>query len=140
MKKILISLLLTVLLSGIALGQFKPRLITEDDILKFISLPNIIQRLLILNDAEKEQELLAKEGLGTEESEYIISKIGINYTWMYLITPDNSTGNDIDNITKERDLFFKTNPQYILTAEERALIEKHKDALGVTMKKMDYGD
>jgi hypothetical protein len=138
MKKILISLLLTLLLSGVALGQFKPRIITEDDILKFISLPNIMLRLEILNDAEKEEELLAKEGLGTEESLYIISKIGINYTWMYIRVPDNSTGNDIDNITKDREFYFKTNPQYILTAEERALIEKHKDALELPMKKI-YG-
>jgi hypothetical protein len=136
MKKVFFTILLA-FLAGAAFGQFKPRLITEADITKFISLPNTLQRLLIL-DEKQQQELLAKEGLGTQESEYVISKIGINYTWMYLITVDNSTGATLDNITKEKDAFFVANPQYKLTPQEQALIEKHKDAIGDTIRKMDF--
>ncbi|MDR2104877.1 MAG: hypothetical protein LBP51_03875 [Deferribacteraceae bacterium] len=138
MKKSFLILLL-LLLTELAFGQFKPKLITEADIAKFIALPNILQRLQLL-DEKQQQELLAKEGLGTEESEYIISKIGFNYTWMYLITVDNSTGATVDNITKEREAFFAANPQYKLTGQERSLIEKHKDALGDTMRKFDFGE
>ncbi|MDR2401056.1 MAG: hypothetical protein LBD73_05325 [Deferribacteraceae bacterium] len=138
MKKVFFAFLL-IFLAGSAFGQFNPRLITEADIVKFNSLPNFLQRLMIL-DEDKQQELLAKEGFGTKESEYIISKIGINYTWMYLMDVDNSTGATIDNITKEKDAFFTANPQYKLTEQERILIEKHKDAIGNTIKKMDMGE
>jgi hypothetical protein len=59
---------------------------------------------------------------------------------MYLIPVDNSTGATIDNITKDRNAYFTANPQFKLTEQEKALIEKHKVAIGETMRKIDFGE